>query len=85
MRVTPAVSPETATGTRLCVVGPYPSCPWVSSPQHWAAPEVVTAQVWAAPALIAVVATHAPSQQKSPAAQSVWAVHVVLHALAPHP
>jgi hypothetical protein len=65
---------------RLDVIEPFPSCPKSLAPQHWTPPPVVSAQVCRSPSVAALTFTHAPSQQKSPAAQLVA---VPLHVPAP--
>ena len=52
--VTPEVRPETAVGTRRCVMVLSPNWPLPLTPQHCTAPALVNAQVWLVPAAIAV-------------------------------
>ena len=50
---TPAVL--TATGTLLCVVELFPSCPWLLYPQQYAAPLLSTAHECAPPTAISTI------------------------------
>src|SRR3990172_4144430 len=53
MAATPPVSPDTSTGSRLSVVVPSPSWPWLFPPQHFTPPSVVTTHVLKLPTAIA--------------------------------